>query len=166
MVKIFDIEGGNIAINENCLLIPELKKIVEIYPEPIPVLGYIHFMSDPRSPYMNLPPEEREEIVLNDYYGAYTPDDEPVFKAIEKVKKLYETPSMRLRRKAQKASDNLGDYLEKATFNADGRDANLPGLLNALKSIRRINQELRGFDNDVEEELRVRGQGNLGYDEI
>lgn len=165
MVKIFDINEGNVVINTNCLLIPELKAIVDNYENPIPVLGYVHFMTDPRSPYMNLPIEEREELILKDYDGDYSPDDEPVFKAVEKIKKLAETHSMRLKRRAEAASDNLGKYLEKAQI-TDGRDTNLPGLLNALKSIRKINQELRGFTQDVEEELRVRGQGNLGYDEL
>ncbi len=165
MIKIFDINEGNIVINENCLLIPELKVIMDTYENPIPVLGYVHFMSDPKSPYANLPPDQKEEFILNDYAGDYTTDDEPVYKAVEKIQKLYETPSMRLRRRALVAAENLGQYMEGAQI-SEGRDANLPGLLNALKSIRKINQELRGFERDVEDELRIRGSGNIGYDEI
>lgn len=30
-IKIFDINEGKITINENCLLIPELKEIVDTY---------------------------------------------------------------------------------------------------------------------------------------
>ncbi len=165
MVTIFDITEGHVVINENCLLIPELKKIIDTYEDPIPVLGFLHFSTDPKSPYGNLPEEEREEMILADYPGDYTTDDEPVYKAVEKLKKLYETPSMRGRRKALVAYDNLMDYMEKASI-TEGRDANLPGILNTLKSIRGINKELRAFEQDVEEELKVRGQGNVGYDEL
>lgn len=165
MVKIFDINDSQVVINENCLLIPEFKKIVEVYADPIPVLCYVHFFSDPKSPYANLPMDQKEEIILKDYPGEYTTDDEPVYKAVEKLKMLYETESMRLYRRAKSALDNLGRYLESAVL-IDGRDSNVPGLLNALKSIRKISQEFKGLEHDVEEELRVRGQGNLGYDEL
>ena len=166
MVKIFDIDNDTVVISENCLLIPELKTIMETYDNPIPVLSYVHFMTFPWSAYNNLPSEEKEEQILKDYPGEYTTDDEPVYKAVEKIAKLYETPSMRLRRRALESSENIGKYLEKAVVTGEGKDANLPSLLNALKSIRKLNQELRGFEKDIEEELRVRGQGNLGYDEV
>lgn len=165
MVKIFDINEGIVAINVNCLLIPELKAIYDHYEDPIPVLGYVHFMTDPRSPYGNLPDEEKEARILEDYDSDYTPDDEPVYKAVEKMKKLYETPSMRGRRRALNAFDNLSLYIEKASI-TEGKDSNLTGIVNTLKSMRTINKELRALEQDVEEELRIRGQGAIGYDEL
>lgn len=165
MVKIFDINEGIIVINTNCLLIPELKKISEIYKDPIPVLGYIHYMSDPLSAYANLPEDEKEERVLQDYPGDYTPDDEAVYKAVEKMRVLYETPSMLLLKQAKAGLKTLGDYLAKASI-SDGKDSNLPGFQNALKSIGKINQEYKVLERDVQEELRIRGQGAIGYDEF
>lgn len=165
MVTIFDINEGIVAINVNCLLIPELKTICDHYEDPIPVLGYVHYMSDPLSAYANLPEDEKEARVLEDYDGEYTPDDEPVYKAIEKLTKLYETPSMRLLRQAKAGLKTLGNYLERAQI-TDGKDGNSTSFQTALKSIGKINQEYKVLERDVQEELRIRGQGAIGYDEL
>lgn len=165
MVSIFDINEGNIIINQNCLLIPELKLIVKEYENPIPVLGYIHFMADPKSPYANLPEDEKEERILEDYPGDYTSDDEPVYKALEKIKRLYETASMRFLADAKAGLKTMGDYLRKAQI-IEGKDSNFATFQSGLKSIATINRQYKELEKDVEEELRVRGQGNLGYDEI
>lgn len=165
MVSIFDISEGNIVVNQNCLLIPELKAIVDTYENYIPVLGYVHFTCDPKSPYANLPDNEREEMILADYVADYSVDDEVVYKAVEKIKKLYETPSMRFLRDARGGLENLSQYLSKASV-TEGKDSNLTGLISALKSISKINQEYKALEKDVEEELRVRGQNLTGYDEI
>lgn len=165
MVKIFDISEGNIVINENCLLIPELRLIMDTYENPIPVLGYVHFLADPKSPYANLPDDQREETILNDYDGDYTPDDEPVYKAVEKIKRLYETPSMRLLEDAKFGLKRLGEYIRKTEI-TDGKEGSGNNYRQSLLSITKINREYRMLEKDVEEELRVRGQNNVGYDEI
>lgn len=165
MVKIFDINEGIIVINETCLLMPELKTIVDTYENPIPVLCYVHYMADPKSVYRHLPQEEMEELILKDYPGDYTVDDEPVYKAIEKIKRLYQSPTMRLLEDAKIGLKKLGDYLRLTEVTAD-KDGSGVNYRQTLASIAKISREFRDLDNDVQEELRVRGQGNLGYDEI
>lgn len=166
MIRIFDIHEGRIVINENCLLIPELKKIVDTYVDPIPVLGYVHFLTDPRSPYSNLPREEKEERILEDYEGDYTADDEPVYRAVEKLVSLYETPRMRLLRQAKAGLRTLGDHLEKTQIRDDDKSGNFATFNSALKSVGRIAQEYDALEKQVEEELRIRGNTATGYDEF
>lgn len=165
MIRIFDIDNGHVVINENCLLIPELKTIVDTYENPVAVLSYVHFMTDPRSPYANLADDIKEETILHDYEDKYTPDDEPVYKAVEKMTKLYETPSMRLLKQAKIGLKTLGNYIEKSAI-SDGKDGNFATYQQALKSIATINREFKTLEKDVDDELRVRGGGEFGYDEI
>jgi len=164
-IKIFDINEGKITINENCLLIPELKEIVDTYEDPIPPLCFIHYMTDPLGPYGNLNPMDREQTLLEDYPGDYTVDDDPLCKALDKLSKLYETPTRKLLRQAKVGLNTLGNYLERAII-TDGKDSNSVSFQSALKSIGKISQEFRALEQEVEEELKVRGSANLGYDEL
>lgn len=165
-VKIFDLNEGIVVINENVLLIPELKRIHETYEDPIPAFCFVHFMTDPTCPYANLGESDREEILLHDYPGEYSTEDEPIYEAINKLRTLCETPSMDLRNNAKAALKSLSTYLKTAVIRDDDKSGNLSFFLSALKSIAKINQEYRILDKDVEEEMRIRGDKNLGYDEI
>jgi len=165
-IKVFDINEGQVVINENCLLIPELKEIYEIYTDPIPAFCFVHFMSDPLGPYANLEEDQREEILLEDYPGEYTIEDEPIYKAVAKLTSLYETPTMELKRDARKGLKTLSQYLGKASVRDDDKGGNLNTFLSALKSVGKISQEYRALEKEVEEELRVRGGNMTGYDEI
>lgn len=164
-IKIFDISEGKVTINENVLLIPELKAIVDNYEDPIPPLCFVHYMTDPLGPYANLPTSQKEEIILEDYDGDYTVDDEPIYKAIEKLNKMYETPSMSLLRDAKVGLETLGNHLRVSRI-TEGKEGNFAGFIAALKSIGKISQEFRMLEKEVEEELRIRGGGEIGYDEI
>jgi hypothetical protein len=165
-IKIFDIQEGIITINENCLLIPELKTIYDTYTNPIPALCFVHYMTDPLGPYANTPEQKREEILLEDYAGDYTTDDEPIYKAVEKLQSLYETPTMQLMKDARKGLETLGNYLSKASIRDEDKGGNLTTFANSLKSIGKISQEFRTLEKEVQEELRIRGNLNTGYDEI
>lgn len=164
-IKIFDINESAVTINENCLLIPELKEIVDTYENPIPALTFVYYMTDPMSPYANLNPEEREQSLLEDYPGDYTTDDEPIYKALNKLSLLYETPTMRLLRQAKVGLTTLGNYLEKASI-TDGKDSNSATFQSALKSIGKISLEFRQLEQAAEDELKARGSANIGYDEV
>lgn len=165
-IKVFDLNEGVVVINPNCLLIPELKAIYDQYDDPIPAFCFVHFTCDPFGPYANLSDSQKEEVILDDYPGEYTLEDECMFKAVEKIKTLYETPSMELRRNARVGLKTLGDYLAKASIRDEDKGGNLGTFNTALKSIAKINQEFRTLDRDVEEEFRIRGGGQIGYDEI
>ena len=165
LIKIFDVENGQVRINENCLLIPELKKITQTYVDPIPPLCFVHFMTDPLGPYGNLPEDKKEEIVYKDYKGNYTLDDEPIFKAIDKLKILYETENMRLLKKAKLGLDTLGSFLATSKI-TDGKEGNLNAYTMALSRIGKISQEFADLEKTVKNEIQARGNTNIGYDEL
>lgn len=164
-IKIFDVENAQVRINENCLLIPELKAIVEAYADPIPALSFVYFMTDPLGPYGNLPEDKREELVYKDYPGKYTLDDEPLFKAIDKMRLLYETENMRLLKKARLGLEELGRFLSTSKI-TDGREGNLQAYTMALSRIGKISMEFADLEKVVKNELKARGDTNIGYDEL
>ena len=165
-IKIFDVSNGQVTINENCLLIPELKKIVDTYEDPIPPLCFVHFVTDPLGPYANIPAARKEDIVYKDYKGKYTLDDEPIYQAVNKLKMLYETENSRLLAKAKIGLENLGDFIaaNKVIDTKDGTQLNAYTM--ALSRIGKISQEFEQLEKTVKNELKARGDTNLGYDEL
>jgi hypothetical protein len=166
IVNIFDIHGGKIVINPNCLLIPELKTINESYQDPIPAFCYIHYMTHPKSPYANLEELEKEQLILEDYPGDYTPEEEIIHLATTKLRKLYETPTMRLLRNAKIGLENLSSYIGTAKI-SEGRDGNITPFQMTLSKIGKIAQEFRMLEKQVDDELgSIRGNADTGYDEL
>lgn len=165
-IKIFDIDSGRVVINENCLLIPELKKIVDKYKDPIPALCFVHFFCDPKGPYANLSEKERESLLLADYDGEYTLEDKEITEALKTIKRKYKTPTMGLLENSRRGLDTLSDYLATAKI-TEGRDGNLAAFTAALARMGKIAQEYRALEKLVDEELgNIRGDAETGYDEF
>lgn len=165
-IRIFDVEDKQVVINEHCLLIPELKAVYEEYENPIPVFSYLYFMTDPTSPYGNIEEDAREEIIMEDYPGDYTSEDIYVRMAMDKLKKLYETPTRRLFMAAKRNLETLAHYLS-TTEMKDGKDGNLGEIYRIQTGLAKL---VLGF-KDLErlkddEEGTARGNTELGYDEI
>ena len=165
-IKIFDIHEDQVVINEHCLLIPELKEIYDTYEDPIPVFSYLYFMTDPSSPYSNLPEDAREDIVIDDYPGDYTTEDPAVRNAYNKLLSLYETPTRRVFLAAKKNLESLAHYLS-TTEVVDGKDGNLGEVFRIQTGLPKIVagfKDLERIKND--EENSARGGAELGYDEL
>jgi hypothetical protein len=166
MIEIFVLDNGRVVINPNCLLIPELKAVVKAYKDPVPALSYLHFMYFPKSPYAALPEDTKEEVILLDYEGDYTPSDKEIRMAAQKLQELYKTPTQRFFFNCKKALDRLGEYVASATI-TEGRDGNLPQVRDMLKSVGKINQEFKQLEKAYEEEIKasIRGGAEISYDE-
>ena len=165
-LKIFDIHENQVVINEHCLLIPELRAVYETYEDAIPVFSYLYFMTDPSSPYSNLPEDAREDIVLEDYPGDYTTEDPVVRAALAKLNSLYETPTRRVFIAAKKNLESLANYLS-TTEVVDGKDGNLGEVFRIQTGLPKIVsgfKDLERIKND--EENSARGGAELGYDEV
>ena len=59
--EIFDIVSGKIVVNENVLLIPELKAVHDKYKDPIPALSFLHYKYSPKGPYCNTPEADKDD---------------------------------------------------------------------------------------------------------
>lgn len=167
-IRIFDIENKKLIPNEYCWTLPELRAVMQEYEDPIPALSFLYYMYDPFSPYANFPEEDKEELIIGDYPGEYTTEDQVIIDAAEKLQKMYETPSKRLLINAKIGMDKLGTYLANNTPTA-GRDGDLAQYSMILTRLGKIQSDFKLLEKAVEDEnkeLKVRGGKDLGYDQM
>lgn len=165
MIKVFDIEDGKVKINENCLLIPELKALVESYTNPIPALGYVHFMTAPDSPYANIPEEDRQQMISEDIGGDFGFEDDVVIAALEKMHKLFETPTMRYYNAIRKSLDMTSAQL--STINAltfGTKDGNAEMIYKMQSNAGKLIEQFKKLEKIKDEELKtaLRGKAQSG----
>ena len=170
MIKLFDIENNVVKATEHCHNIKWLKAIMDEYPKNyLSIYGYVFYMSCPsqENPYFNIPEDLREEVVLADIDAEFSTEDEPILEALEKCKRLYETPTVRAFKSITIMLDNLSEYMSTAEVTA-GRDGNINSLLRIAKEFDAIRQSYKGVVKDLEAEQKahVRGSQELGYDQI
>lgn len=168
-IKIFDVKDGNIIVNEECLTIPELKAVIDVYEDPIPPLSYLYYMYDPTSSYHNLPEEEKETTIMEDYQGEYTTEDETIINAATKLKKLYTTPTMQFYLDMKELLFKLGAY-GKTTAISSGKDGNYSAMQSQIKAVGTTIKEFKFLEETVQKELEdrnmtSRGNKKLAYDE-
>ena len=166
----FDIVAGKVVINTNCLLIPELKAVVNAYEDPIPALCFLHFYYDLESPYANHPEEERQEFVQNDFPGDYTMEDPEMIAAMKKLEVLYMTPTYRYYLDNKILMEKLGAFGRTTGITA-GRDGNLSAFTMQLKGVGKTIMEFKQLEKVVKDELheaqgRARGDKKLAYDDL
>lgn len=167
--EIFDVFDGKVVINPTVLLIPHLKAIVDHYEDPIPPLTFLKFLYDPKGPYCNVPEEDKEEILLQDFPGEYTLEDEVMIKAMEKLDELHISPTYRYYLDNKYLLEKLGKFARNASITA-GRDGNINALLSQVKSTGKTIQEFKQLEKVVQQELdehksRVRGDKRKAYDQ-
>lgn len=165
IVRIFEMgEEKTLGINEHTLLIPELKRLIDTHKkDPIPVLRYVYLMTVPDSPYANMEEDEKETMILEDTGGDFTLDDADIKAAIEKLTKLYETPTTRTYRAMKIRMDKMDEYLADAAV-LEGRDGNLPEIRQYMQNIGKIHDNYKKLEAAVQEEVKVamRGKAKQG----
>lgn len=165
MIKIFDLVNDKVVLNENVLLIPELKVVSDKY-EGLEVFSYIHYMTHDESPYNNLDNDERSDYVFNDYKGDYHPDDLEVVLAMEKLEELYSTPVKRFYKAQRAMMDKIAVYLENVQIDDDPRQGNTASVARFVEKADKILQNYLKSQQAREEEL-VKSIGNrkIAYDQ-
>lgn len=170
--KIFDIENNNLVINENVLSIPELRAVYEAYDDQKTIyaaLNYVRNMCDPYGAYNQLSEEEKEESVFHDFKGDYSPEDEVIIAAIEKLKKLYMSPTYKYYLDQKELLYRLGEYARTASVDDSKKEGNLTDLLNMIKSVGKTITEFAILEKQAEKELqkmKIRGNRKVAYDEM
>lgn len=167
--KIFDIENGQLIVNENILAIPELKAVYEAYDDPKPALLFLNYLCDPMSPYNQIPEAIKEESVMNDFPGEYTTEDEVIINAIEKLRFLWTTPSYRYYLDNKKLLETLGRFAATASVRDTDKGGNLVTLQSQLNNLAKTMTSFKQFEKMVEEELqasKVRGNAFQAYDQM
>jgi len=169
IAEIFDIEDGHVVINPACLLIPELKAVHDFYKESIPAFSFLHFLYAPKGAYCNVPEEDKEEVLLADFPGEYTVEDDVMLKAMAKLDFLVMTPTYRYYLDNKVLLEKTGKFARTATITS-GRDGNASVLQSQLKSVGKTISEFKELEKIVQKEIdehksRVRGEKRKAYDQ-
>lgn len=170
--QIFDIEDNKVIINVNILTIPELKAVYDYYEDEetrMNAFNFIRHMTDPYGAYNQLSDEDREETLLYDFPGNYSPEDQVIIQAIEKLKKLYMSPTYQFYLDNKALLYRLGEYARTASVDDSKKDGNLSELLNMVKSAGKTITEFAILEKQAEKELqkvRMRGNRYIAYDEF
>lgn len=171
MVKLFDIQNGKVIPSEHCYTLFSLKRIMEEYPEDesVKIFAYLFYLSCPNpdmNPFFDVPEVDKEELIRREVGGEFDSDDDAIQEALEVIKKLYETPTVRAYMGIKSMLDRLAKYMETTDIE-HGRDGNITALINAASKFEAIRQSFKGTLRDLEEEQKstVRGGQNLAYDQ-
>ena len=167
--EIFDIDNNHIVINKDCLLIPELKKISEKYKDPIPAFAYLHYKFSPKGAYCNVPEEDKDEILLMDFPGEYTLEDEEMINAINKMQFLYISPTYRYYLDNKVLMEKLGKFVRENPITV-GRDGNMTAMQAQVKNAGRTMADFKELEKIVQQEIdefktKIRGGKRISYDQ-
>ena len=171
ITDIFTIEMGKVIPTIHCYTIPELKKIIEYYPDSyVDVLAYCFYMSCPYksdNPYADFSQDEKEEVLQKDY-SVFYPDDQNILDAIDKLQKHYATKASKYLEVNRENLDAIMDYLRNTPL-VEGRDGNLGDRIKIAEKCGRIMTEYLELESQAEEEkkkARVKANRKIGLGEL
>lgn len=171
MIQIFDIVNERPVSSVHCSFIKELREVIEFYPDDhLQVLYYIQSTTCPDptiNVYMNQEESVREEIVIADIGPLMFSLECPiVLAAIEKCKKLYETPVLRNYLAVKQFLDKVSADLigKELTYGKNGNADTLKSMakesLGLWKTYKEFTVEL------LQEQAVARGKVRMSYDQM
>ena len=170
MVRLFDIQNGQVVPSEHCYTLKSLNDIIVEYPlEYIKVFAYVFYMTCPNpdlNPFFDVPETDKEELILAEVDADFSTDDELISNAIKFCEKLYQTPTYRAYMGMKSMVERLAKYMETTEIE-HGRDGNITALINAAAKFDQIRQSFKATYRDLQDEQQsqVRGGQNLAYDQ-
>jgi hypothetical protein len=169
MISLFDYNNGKVIPSTACYIIPELQKIKECYPSNYMKMYHYIFattcMDASISPYVNLPEDSREEVILQDVKPDFSLEDPILLAALDKCKLLYDTPVLRSFKGAKKMLDKVATYLaeEEITGGKNGNAADIRGLMKELPDYWASYKKWEAILK--EEQAVARGKAKISYDQ-
>lgn len=155
-------ESGSVSITDACYLIPQLKVILDRYEDYMPYIAYCYLMSAPDSPFVNLPENEKQEVVIQDVaqnFGPFNFDDRDLKFAIEKLESLYESVVIRHYKALKILIDKFSAYMIDNEI-VEGKDGNMSELLRIVKEAGLNVRSYKDLQKQVEDELRDKTRGD------
>lgn len=162
--RILEYENGRITVTSEAYMLPELKAIIDKYEtQAEPYLAYVHLMTYPASPYVNLPDSEKKENVIYDIIQSISDFDidEPLLDiAIRKLDSLFMTRTRRYFNNLCKLMDGMEAYSENRVIT----DENLSDITKTLKDAALTMKSFKEAEKQIDEELKtkMRGKSQLG----
>lgn len=170
VAKILTVENKKVVITAWTLSIPEFRDLIneceanEI--DPINPLTYIWGLYDPESPYQNIKDGRMAEIIKQDYPSKLDYETDFTFlAACEKAAILYNTPIRRFYESNKILLDKMADSAATEDI-VTGKDGNITQFQQQLKSAKSFIEGYEAVENALKKELRARGNGKIGYDEL
>ena len=164
------VENKKVKPTIHCYTIPELKNIIDKYDKrAIDMIAYAFYYACPFksiNPYADFSDDEKEEVLKKSF--VVFPDNPDVLLAIDAMKKLYETTSLRYFTMNKKNLHDIMDYLD-STIITDGKEGNLGERLKIAEKCAKIKLEFDELEKNVEAErgkLRAKGQRPTGKGEL
>lgn len=169
MIRLFDIQNGNVVPTEHCYILSSLKAVMDVYgDQAMKVYAYVFYMTCPNpdlNPFFDVPETDKEDIILKEVDADFSTDDDVVIDALKFCEKLYQTPTYRAYMGLKSMLDRLAKYMETTEIE-HGRDGNITALVNAAAKFEAIRQSFKGTMKDLQEEQsHVRGGQSLAYDQ-
>lgn len=170
-IRLFDIQNNEIVPSEHCYVIKSLKRVMDEYPNDYKsIYAYLFYMSclnEEENPFANVQEIDKEELVLQEVGGDFSPDEQIVSNALDTCITLYETVNYRLYLSIKKSAEELARYLSITPI-TDGRDGN--GMF-VLKAQKEFDQTCKSVDNRYkafkEEQSTIsRGGQQIAYDQM
>ena len=94
MIRLFDIQNGQVVPSEHCHTLSFLKTIMEKFPmEHLKIYTYLFYMTCPNpdmNPFFDVPEQDKEELILKEIDADFSTDEDEIMYALEQCKKLYE----------------------------------------------------------------------------
>ena len=171
MIKLFDIQNGQVVPSEHCYTLGDLKTIMYEYPDDYHVVyAYLFYMTCPNpdlNPFFDVPEHDKEEMILSQLNVNFSTEDDTILKAKKLCESLYQTPTFRAYMGIKTMLDKLATYMETSEITA-GRDGNINSIVNAAAKFEAIRLSFRGAYKDLMEEQKsqVRGGQQVAYDQM
>lgn len=160
-------DTGRITITPEAFIIPEVNSIITKHKDPYSYLGYIYLMSSVDSPYINLPDEEKSDVIQYDVtetIGEFDVNDELLQPAIDRLSKLWESKAKRYYESLGIGMDKVAEHLRNVEVTSGGKDSNLSEINRMIKEAGHTIKSYREVERQVDEELKtkMRGKSTLG----
>jgi len=170
MIRLFDVEDGDIKPTEHCWGITWLRDIMTAFPDPkvyMKAYRYIFYMTCPDSdlnPYRNIPEVDKQEEICRmlalDESSEFIVDDMKIEKAIEEARKLYTSPANEAYTAAKSMLEKLKKSFQAEEMTWGGKDATGPALVAAMEKLPKLIQAYADTELKLNEENRSRSRGN------
>lgn len=170
MIRLFDIQNGQVVPSEHCYTLSFLKDIMEKFPDDhIKMYTYLFYMTCPSpdlNPFFDVPETDKEEIVLKEVDADFSTDEPELIRALEMCRKMYETPTYRAYQGIKIALDNMARFMATEQVTS-GRDGSATAILRIAERFDIVRQSYKGVYKDLldEQQSSVRGGQNLAYDQ-
>lgn len=158
--KIFDYEEGQILLTPECLMIPEVKKIIDKYGENDckPYLAFAHLMTWINSPYRNYDVDEKKDLVVFDVLntvGEFDPEDPLLDPCIEKLSEMNTTPLTLFFMDIEQELHRMRKYLGNNEISSENIDTRF----RILKEAGTVTASYNKTKAAAEDEAKIKGRG-------